>query len=119
MRDWKVSWAQNDVNQNAILNGGLDTSKIVPLMYRPFDKRFTLYTGTSRGFVCYPRDEVMRNFITGENIGLATGRSNKSDTCDHFYAVDCMMEAKCAERTTQSAVFPLYTYSYVMYQYIV
>lgn len=112
VRDWKVSWAQNDVNQNAILNGGLDTSKIVPLMYRPFDKRFTLYTGTSRGFVCYPRDEVMRNFITGENIGLATGRSNKSDTCDHFYAVDCMMEAKCAERTTQSAVFPLYTYSY-------
>ena len=53
----------------------------------------------------------MYQFVIGQNIGLATGRSNKSEDCDHFYVTNMMMEAKCAERTTQSALFPLYSYT--------
>ncbi len=112
VRDWKVEWAQTDINQNALVDGNIDVKKIIPIMYRPFDTRYTLFTGTSRGFICYPRADVMNNFILGNNIGLATARSNKSDSCDHFFVVNTIMEAKCAERTTQSAVFPLYLYSY-------
>ena len=41
----------------------------------------------------------------------ATARSNKADDCSHFFISDCMSEAKCGERTTQSAIFPLFTYS--------
>src|SRR5690606_16834910 len=33
-----------------------------------------------------------------------------SETCDHFYISKFMMETKCGERTTQSAIFPLYIY---------
>ena len=47
----------------------------------------------------------------GDNIGLITARSNKADDCSHFFISDCMSEAKCGERTTQSAIFPLFTYS--------
>ena len=46
-----------------------------------------------------------------DNIGLITARSNKGEDCSQFIATDIMSEAKCGERTTQSAVFPLYTYS--------
>lgn len=111
VRDWKVSWAIQDIQTNAIQGGIIKQQLIVPIMYRPFDQRYTVYTGTSRGFLCYPRKEVMDQFIQGKNIGLATGRSNKSEDCDHFYVTTTMMEAKCAERTTQSAIFPLYSYS--------
>ena len=52
----------------------------------------------------------MQHFLNGNNIGLITARSNKSDTCDHFYITKTIMETKCGERTTQSAVFPLYLY---------
>lgn len=110
VRDWRVKWAQDDLGRNAVINGHINPNAIVPIMYRVFDKRYTVFTGTSRGFLCYPRTEVMQHFLLGPNIGLATARSNKSETCDHFYVTNLMMEAKCAERTTQSAIYPLYIY---------
>lgn len=50
----------------------------------------------------------MRHFSIERNIGLVTARSNKSPTVDHFFISNCITEAKYGERTTQSAVFPLY-----------
>ena len=58
-----------------------------------------------------PRGEVMQHFFNKENVGLVTARSNKSDSCDHFYITDSITEAKAGERTTQSATFPLYIYT--------
>jgi len=103
VRDWKVDWAQTDVKDN------LEIENVTPIAYRPFDTRWTFYTGNSRGFMCYPRNDVMRHMLQ-QNIALATARSNKSPTVDHFFVVDTIMEAKCAERSTQSALFPLYLY---------
>ena len=110
VRDWKISWAQKDINENAIKSEKIDDSKVIPIMYRPFDTRYMLYTGMSRGLVCYPRSEVTDHFVAGKNLGLATGRTNKSTSCDHFIAVDRMIEVKCAERTTGSVIYPLYCY---------
>lgn len=103
-KDWKVEWAQKD-----LLNGDLDRSKIVPILYRPFDTRFTYYTGKSSGFHCRPRPEVMRHMLK-ENVGLITARSNKSQQMDHFFCANKIMETKCGESTTQSCLFPLYLY---------
>lgn len=103
VQDWQVAEAQKDAKAN------LNMEKLVPIAYRPFDNRWTLYTGTSRGFHCRPREGVMRHMLH-ENYGLATARSNKTSTVDHFYVVNGIMEAKCAERSTQSAIFPLYLY---------
>ncbi len=69
VQDWKVALAQRDIR-----NTGPDRKQVVPVLYRPFDVRFTYYTGQSRGFLCRPRSEVMRHLLSGENIALKTSR---------------------------------------------
>lgn len=69
-QDWKVQWAQDDLNRS-----GLSGELVAPILYRPFDLRYTYYTGESRGFICRPRQEVMRHMLAGENLGLSTTRS--------------------------------------------
>lgn len=56
-RDWRVTWAQDDIKDADL------KSKAQKLSYRPFDDRWTIYTGTSRGFHCNPRDGVMNQLI--------------------------------------------------------
>lgn len=106
VRDWKVSYARKDIENN-YKNG---KGKIIKISYRPFEDKWTFYTGKSKGFHCYPRNEVMKHMLHKCNTGLITARSNKSESCDHFFISDKPIETKCGERTTQSALFPLYLY---------
>jgi len=71
VRDWKVKLAQQD-----LVDSGLDKNKIVPILYRPFDIRYTYYTGKSRGFHCMPRPDVMRHMMQ-ENFALCVGRAGQ------------------------------------------
>ena len=71
-RDWKVALAQEDVRDHP------DTDdRVVPVLYRPFDERFTWYSGRSRGFICMPRPEVMRHMLGGSNLGLIATRQTR------------------------------------------
>jgi predicted helicase len=63
--DWKIKLAQDDLRSS-----GPRRSMIHPIQYRPFDTRFTYYTGVSRGFICRPRSEVMRHMLANANLGL-------------------------------------------------
>ena len=72
VRDWKVSWAQKDLHEHPEVQ-----THISSILYRPFDTRFTYYTGRSRGFICMPRWNVMRHMLYERNIGLCVGRSGK------------------------------------------
>jgi predicted helicase len=103
-RDWTYKTAKND-GLNFV-----NSDNYIETLYRPFDKRFTLYTGNSRGLYSSPQPKIMQQFIKGDNLGFVTARSNKSETCDHFFISKNIMETKCGERTTQSAIFPLYLY---------
>ena len=105
VRDWKVGWAQRDLKDS-----GLSKSNIVPILYRPFDLRYTYYTGKSRGFHCMPRGEVMHHMLAGQNVALISARSNKYSDMNHFFCSNGIMETKCGESTTQSCLFPLYLY---------
>ncbi len=64
-QDWKVALAQKDVRDS-----GPRHDLVVPVLYRPFDTRYTYYTGQSRGLICRPRADVMRHMLAGENLGL-------------------------------------------------
>jgi predicted helicase len=64
-RDWQVSFAKKDL-QNHYPNKG----QFVRINYRPFDIKWTYYTGKSKGFHCYPRNEIMQHFLKGDNVGL-------------------------------------------------
>jgi hypothetical protein len=103
VQDWRVADAQTDVRSS-----GPRRELVVPVLYRPFDLRFTYYTGRSRGLICRPRAEVMRHMLAGPNLSLISARSNKSSEMDHFFISRLIMETKCGERTTQSCQFPLY-----------
>ena len=104
-QDWKIAWAQEDLRR-----AGPSKNNVVPILYRPFDTRFTYYTGESRGFLCRPRAEVMGHMLTGENYAIITARSNKFPQPNHFFSSRTIVETKCGEASTQSATFPLYLY---------
>lgn len=67
-QDWKVALAQKDLRDS-----GPSQDKVVPILYRPFDVRYTYYTGRSRGFLCRPRPEVMQHMLR-DNVALILPR---------------------------------------------
>jgi predicted helicase len=101
----KSTWKIKDARKNVTNVNDIDTN-IKEILYRPFDKRYIFY---HQAMIERMRHEVMRHMLK-ENIAIITARSNKSSEMDHFFITDSMMETKCGERTTQSAMFPLYTY---------
>jgi hypothetical protein len=105
-RDWRVALAQHDVNSS-----GPSKKHLQPILYRPFDTRQTYYTAQTRGFLCMPRPEVMRHMLAVPNLALISARINKGSYPDHFFCTRLIMEAKCGESTTQSALFPLWSSS--------
>ncbi len=72
VRDWQVNFAKKDLQEYYPNKGN-----IVKINYRPFDARFTFYTGNSKGFHCYPRNGIMQHLIKGENVGLIIGRQGQ------------------------------------------
>jgi predicted helicase len=107
VRDWKVDLAQKDLTDS-----GLDKKKIVPILYRPFDIRYTYYTGKSRGFHCMPRRDIMRHIMAGENLSLITSRLTKGETFKHAQVSRNIVEVICMSPKTSNNgfVFPLYLY---------
>jgi len=106
-QDWKVEYAQKDLKDS-----GLSDSNIVPILYRPFDTRYTYYTGKSRGFHCRTRNEVMRNMLE-ENVGLVAVRQVKTGaTWQHVFVSNGISESCLISNKTSeiSYVFPLYLY---------
>ena len=101
-RDWKIPYAIDDLKNNAPF--------AVQVLHRPFDSKWTYYTGKSKGFIGYPRHKTMQHMLRGENLALLSGRQNKSSTIDSFFISKLISEMKCAERTIQSYHFPLYLY---------
>ncbi len=106
-RDWQVKDAQYDLQDS-----GPDRGHITPILYRPFDLRYTYYTGKSRGFLCMPRPEVMRHMLH-ENIALITVRQVAEGTFNHCMVSDTMAESRITTSNKGIAyLFPLYLYLY-------
>jgi predicted helicase len=105
-QDWTIRSAQAD------LNAHLDASHVVPLVYRPFDTRWTFYTGTSRGFHCRPRSEVMRHYADHDNLGLLVPGSIRDPIFHHAFVTKTITEVIFLSGTTASNAknFPLYLY---------
>jgi Type ISP C-terminal specificity domain/N-6 DNA Methylase len=106
VRDWKVEDAQKDLRAT-----GMKKEHIVPILYRPFDARFTYYTGKSRGFHCYPRREVMAHMLAGPNIGLATSRNVEVENVEHFFCSQYAMGHHAVSLKEVNFLYPLYLYA--------
>ena len=66
-RDWSVDRAKKDIMENY---KKYKFDLITKINYRPFDIRYTYYTGTSKGFLGTPSRKIGYNFINRKNIGL-------------------------------------------------
>ncbi len=80
-RQWRYQKAKEDV-MRSIRYSNLDLDKIisenvVPIHYRPFDIRFTYYTGRSRGIHERPRGKIMNQMLWNTNRALIISRSSK------------------------------------------
>jgi hypothetical protein len=105
-QDWKVKLAQQDIRQS-----GPKRQYLVPVLYRPFDQRWTYYTGQSRGFICRPRSEVMRHMIDGENIGICSTRSIEIERgWEHIFCTKLMIQHHIVSLKEVNYLFPLYSY---------
>ncbi|WP_187942566.1 type ISP restriction/modification enzyme [Helicobacter pylori] len=62
-RDWRLEYAIRDVRANA---DNLE-KYIVSCQYRPFDYRWTYYTGKSKSFIAYPRNDVFKHMLPPPN----------------------------------------------------
>jgi len=107
VRDWKVHLAQADVRSSGPTEDG-----IVRVLYRPFDRRWTYYTGKTRGFICMPRPEVMHHLLAGPNVALITSRLTKGETYRHAQTTRGIVEVICMSPKTSNNgfVFPVYLY---------
>ncbi|MEW5883839.1 MAG: type ISP restriction/modification enzyme [Armatimonadota bacterium] len=106
VQDWKVADAQKDLRDSGPVKGN-----IVPILYRPFDIRWTYFTGRSRGFICRPRGEVMGHMLAGGNRVLSATRSIEIDAgFHHCFAADVLTTHHTVSVKEVNYAFPLYLY---------
>ena len=67
-RDWKIEFAQKDLKES-----GLNKNHLTRILYRPFDIRYTYYTGKSSGFYMTRKRSIMCHMLN-ENIAICVGR---------------------------------------------
>ncbi len=107
--DWKIADAQRDV-----LDHPESDRHIAPVLYRPFDIRFTYYTGRAGGFICRPRSNVMRHMLAGPNLGIVSCRQQSQAGVEwgHCGVTRSMIESCAISNKTREInyLFPLYIY---------
>ena len=104
-RDWKIEWAKKDLIENA--------PKEIEVMYRPFDNRYTFYTGKSKGFVAYPRAEMLQHLNNKDNFSLVSCRQQSTFDFQHVF-ISRLLSDMCniSSQTKETGyIFPLYVYS--------
>ncbi len=101
-RDWRVETAQADLRAS-----GPNRKKIIPILYRPFDFRFTYYTGNSRGFYASPCGKVMRHMLTGSNRALAVAKSVEIGRYEHAFCTNWIIGHHSVSLKEVNYLFPL------------
>ncbi|MHA2292111.1 MAG: type ISP restriction/modification enzyme [Candidatus Hodarchaeales archaeon] len=118
-RQWAFQKAKTDIlNQGINLKlpkNELETQinrRIVPILYRPFDTRFTFYTGMSRGFHERPRGEIMDHMLYEGNLGLIVSRNSKPAPWRDIQITQGLIElGVMATRPGNNApIFPLFCF---------
>jgi predicted helicase len=105
-RDWTYLTALNDALKNN------ENSNFIKTSYRPFDIRWSLYTGNSRGLYSSPQPKVMRHLLKQNNLGLVIGRQGQavgSMPWNLSFITDTITDFNMFYRVG-GMLFPLYLY---------
>jgi predicted helicase len=118
-RQWSYQKAKNDILQCGISSTMKKSQirmsikeRIVPILYRPFDIRFTFYTGRSRGFHERPRGDLMKHMLLDQNLGLLVSRNSKPSSWRDVQITENIIElgAMATRPGNNAPLFPLYSY---------
>lgn len=102
---WSLEGAIKDVKT---IN---NSNKIISIAYRPFDNRYTFYSGNSMGFMGRPKGDLGKHLIQ-ENLSLVTVKKSRSNQLWNSIGIANKM---ISEPTTITSLdgnygFPLYLY---------
>lgn len=107
VQSWQVAWAQTDLTDNP------DKARLTAVQYRPFDVRWTYYTGKSNGFICRPCHKIMRHMLSEDNLSLCISKQQKTGNgFHHVLAHNRVIESSFVSNRTGEIgySFPLYVY---------
>ncbi len=100
-------WALENAKEDAV-ESGADIKFVKSVNYAPFNKKFTYYTGKTRGFLARPVWQTMQHF-DGKNVALSSTR--KVDIAagwEHVFAVDDYMTHHAVSNKEGNYVFVLW-----------
>ena len=105
--DWKVALAQEDLRRVS-----LDASCEKEYAYRPFDVRWTFYTGQPRGVLCNPRWPVMSQLLAGRNLALCTVKSVETGhEYAHVFVTNLVTDHHSVSMKEVNYMFPAFRFS--------
>ncbi len=105
-RDWTVQGAKKDVKNKQ------ETNLFKKILYRPFDTRFTWYSGQTRGYIGTPGFPIMSHLLSKNNISLLVCRQQASSGFRHIFVSNQITECCSVSNRTREMTYtiPLYTY---------
>lgn len=84
---------------------------IIQINYRPFDIQFTLPFDKNEFWINSPRNEVMKHFLKGENIGLITAKQSTEKDWSIIQVTKNIIDNRCQfSYKGIPSIFPLYLY---------
>ena len=98
---WKVDWAKKDISNN--------DGHYAKVLYRPFDLRWTYYTGKSSGFMARPRMPEAANMLK-DNIALLAVRNTRRDMSNNYFVANTLVDKDGISSFDNCRFFPLYVY---------
>jgi predicted helicase len=104
---WSIKAAQDDLRR-----GSIEEKRVIPILYRPFDIRFTYYTERTGGFLGRPRRAIMQHMLRGPNIGMIGMRQIVGGAYSYFGVtniVNCHGTFYLGNKG-QDYLFPLFLY---------
>ena len=108
---YRLGQKKLDKISNAIKDINLNKSIIKNIYYRPFDHKFTIYTGKTNGIMGRPRNDLMKHFFY-TNIGLIIGRQGQavgSMPWNVLTITNTIVDSNIFYRG-RGTVFPIYLY---------
>ena len=101
-RDWTYKTAKADAEKNYC--------EIHTMAYRPFDTRFTCYSGVSRGLYASPQSAILNTLKGKDNMALCTVKASR-DYLFPIFVVNKIVDKTMLSPKDNITVFPLYLYT--------
>ena len=104
-RDWTYLTAKKDALEN---NNEIYFQQV---SYRPFDTRFTLYSGNSRGLYSSPQPKITSHILNKKNLNFICVRLGRNADFHNFFLSKSITDKSIISSLDNANIFPLYLYT--------